>query len=136
MTYVVRFKPGVTLNGLGSAGVRILAALDDASQFFKRDITVTCGTDSHPPSDPHSEGAALDIRCSDMPEATVFAFVKWMQKTLGPDFTVLYESPTKPLGVLASIAYVNAGASGPHVHAQLRKNYGPYPPSEVFQDAS
>ena len=128
MPNVVRFKAGVTLNGLAPAGAEILAAVVGAAHFFKRDITVTCGTDSHPPSDPHTVGAALDVRTSDMPEATIFAFVKWVQKTLGPDFTVLYEVPTKPVGVLAAVAYVNHGASAPHCHIQLRKGFGPYPP--------
>ncbi|WP_460292378.1 hypothetical protein, partial [Bacillus cereus] len=62
MTAVVRLKPGVKLDGLAPAGIRILAAIDAAAQVLKRDLTVTCGTEGHPPTDPHTCGEALDLR--------------------------------------------------------------------------
>lgn len=128
MIYAVRFKPGVTLNGLQPAGARILASLWKATQVFQRDLMVTCGTDSHGPDDPHTLGRALDMRTTDLPEAVIYALLPWLTKDLGPDFTVLYEVRDKPSGILAPVAWVNPLASGPHAHLQLRKGYGAYPP--------
>mgnify|MGYP007100068665 CR=1 FL=1 len=124
---VVLTLPSVRLTGLRAAGIRILAAVDSAAQLLKRDLTVTCGVEGHPPTDPHTQGAALDLRTKDFLECTVLALVAALKKTLGPDFTVLYEVPSKPLGVLASIAYVNPDATAPHVHVQLKRGFGPYP---------
>jgi hypothetical protein len=129
VTFVVRLLASVTLNGLAPAGVRILAALDRATQILKRDLVVTCGTDSHPSDDPHTKGCALDVRTKDLPEGAILALVAALRADLGADFTVLYEVPTTPNGVLASIAYVNTGASAAHLHIQLRKGFGSYPPA-------
>lgn len=136
MTPVLDFAPGVTLNGLKPAGARILAALDGATFAMKRNLLVTCGTNGHPPTDPHTLGAALDVRTKDLPEATILALVQWLRKALGPDFTVLFEVPSKPVGVLASIAYINPVATGPHIHIQLRKGFGPYPPVDGTTQAA
>jgi len=127
----VRFKSGVTLNGLQPAGARILSVLDRAAVFFQRDLTVTCGTDSHPADDPHTLGRAFDIRTRDLPQATIVTLIPWLQKSLGPDFTVLYETPTKPVGFLASLAFVNPSATSEHCHIQVRKGYGEWPPAEA-----
>ena len=126
----VRVKPGVTFDGLKPAGVRLLAAIDRMSQILVRDLMITCGTDSHPAMDPHTRGEAVDVRTSDLPPAVILTLVNGLTKLLGPDFTVLYETPVKKTDVLASIAYFNPQATGEHLHLQLRKNYGPWPPTE------
>lgn len=128
---VIRFKPGVKIDGLAPSGVRILAALDGAAQTLKRDLTVTCGREGHAVTDPHTQGAALDVRTKDLPEGTIIALVAALKKTLGTDFTVLYETPDRPLGVLAALAFVNPAALAPHLHIQLRRGFGPYPPKEA-----
>lgn len=127
MTPCLRFKSGVTLNGLQPAGARILSVLDQATFQINRDLTVTSGTDSHGPDDPHTRGCAFDVRTLDLPEATIFTLVPWLKKKLGQDFTVLYEVPKPPLGILAAVAFVNPKASAAHCHIQLRKGFGVYP---------
>lgn len=121
MTPCVVTKPGVQFDRIAPGGFKILAALQAASFIFDRDVVITCGTESHPATDPHARGEAFDVRAAGMSDATVLAFVDYLNRQLGPAFTVLYETPSKPSGVLASVAYVNAGASAPHFHVQVRK---------------
>lgn len=127
MIPVVRCLPSVELTGLAPAGIRILAAIDRMTTILGHDLTVTSGLDSHT-SGQHPKGQALDVRTKDLTEGVILALYHGMKKALGPDFTVLYEVKTKPLGVLGQIATVNMNASAPHIHAQLRKDFGPYPP--------
>ena len=132
MTGCVRFKPGVDLRGLAPAGARLLAAVDFVAQAMGRDLTVTCGTDSHGADDPHTRGAALDVRVADLSDDQTLVAYDNLRKLLGHEFTVLYEVPEKPAGLLAGIAYVNPAASGPHFHLQVRKGYrGAWPDGEV-----
>lgn len=112
----------VKLDPIAPAGGAILAALALAATTIKRDLTVTCGAEGHPPTDPHSRGEAYDARVAGLPEATIYALISSLKATLGPRFTVLYETPTKPMGILASMAYVNPHASAPHLHIQLGIN--------------
>lgn len=119
---ILRFAPGVTVGDPPTAcQTRILAALDGAAGLLRHDLTVTCGREGHPLTDPHTRGLALDVRVQDLSEAQILALVDAVQQRLGAAFTVLYEIPVRPVGVLASIAYVNANATGPHCHVQLRK---------------
>lgn len=115
---VLRVKDGVHFDIIAPAGFRILAAFDAATKVMGRDLTITCGSDSHPPNDPHSRGEAMDLRANDLSDGQILALTGFLETTLGPRFTVLYETPTMPSGVLAQIAYVNAAATGTHIHVQ------------------
>lgn len=117
----LRLAPSVSLDGLQEPGVKILSAFEQATRLLGRDLRVTCGTDSHDIEDPHSNGAAIDVGARDLPDGIVIALRDYLMKALGADFTVLYETKTKPAGVLAGIAYVNPNATGAHIHVQLRK---------------
>ncbi len=124
----VLFKSGVVTTGVAPAGVRILAAIDGLSQMLGRHLTVTSVSDGNrKPDDPHKRGEAVDLRSGDLSEAQILASHRWLTKTLGHDFTVLYEVPVKPNGVLASIAYVNKSATAGHFHIQIRKGFGVWP---------
>jgi hypothetical protein len=129
---VVRFLPGVELAAkpvpLQPAGVRILAALDNLSRVLGLDVTVTCGTDSHPPSDVHTAGEAFDVRVKDWTIPVTLKAVTFLKQVLGERFTVLYECPEPPKEpALAAIAYTNPNATGSHLHIQ-RKRGTVYPP--------
>jgi hypothetical protein len=117
-------KDGVRFDRFGSNAAILAAGLIVALRL-KRDLTVTCGTDSHPETDPHTQGAAVDFRASDLSDGQIVAAVGHFTELLGPKFTVLYESPTKPIGVLAPIAYVNPKATGAHLHVQFAKGVAP-----------
>jgi hypothetical protein len=121
-------KEGVKFDRIRPAGFKILAVLQAATYIFDRDLVITCGTEAHPPSDPHSTGEAFDVRVANMPEATILALHNYLRQNLGDRFTVLYETPQKPAGVLASIAVVNPKATAPHFHIQ-RKAGTVYPPA-------
>lgn len=124
---VVRCLPSVVLTGLAPAGIRLLSALDLMAQTIRRDLTVTCGLEAHTEG-AHPRGEALDVRTRDLSEPQILVLVDGLKKVLGRDFTVLYEVPTKPVGALAPISFVNAGATGPHLHLQLKKGFGKWPP--------
>ena len=63
---MLRMKPGAVLGTPAPAGFRLLAAIDRASRLVRVDLTLTCGTDSHGPDDPHTRGEAYDVRTRDL----------------------------------------------------------------------
>lgn len=65
---IVRVKFGVHFNRIDPAGFRILGSLDRVARSLPFDLTLTCGTDAHDASDPHSLGRAYDIRTHDLSE--------------------------------------------------------------------
>lgn len=110
MTPCVRVKPGVKFDVIAPAGFRILSALDRASVAFVHDITITCGSEAHPPTDPHSTGEAYDIRTNDLAPADVPELASYLTRALGGAFTVIIESPA-----------TNPKATGAHIHIQRKK---------------
>ncbi len=120
MTPCVLFKDGVTLGDPPtSCQVRILSAYDQGARLLGVPLTVTSGRDAHTTGS-HPKGLALDIRTENLSEAQTLTLFNFVRKTLGPDFTVLYERKAKTAGVLGPITTVNANATAPHIHAQLR----------------
>lgn len=122
MNVLRRKDASVVLDPIAPAGGAILAAAAMAATTIKCDLVITCGSEGHPPTDPHTLGEAIDIRTSDLSEGQLLALYHALKTTLGPKFTVLYEVKAKPAGVLGSIAYVNTHASAPHLHIQRAKN--------------
>lgn len=120
MTPVVRRKDdSIQLNRLAPAGFRILSVIDQAALLCKTSLRITCGTEGHAPTDPHTLGQAVDIGATEFPPPLVMALHDALSRLLGPAFTVLYECPTRPGDpVLRQIAYVNPTATAPHFHCQ------------------
>lgn len=113
---------------IAPGGFRILAALDHATQVIGHDLTITAGTNDHSIGK-HPVGEAFDVRVRDLTVPEILRLRENLQATLGPRFTVLFESPTKPADpALADIATINTGASAPHVHIQVKRGTS-YPPS-------
>ncbi len=117
-------KAGVQLlPWTAEAGV-IHGALEIASAITGRQIVITCGTEAHGPTDPHTMGRARDIRTSEW-DATgileVIAAIRQGFHQLTPAFpwVVIYESPTPPTDSrLAAMVSVNPNATAPHCHIQ------------------
>ena len=132
---VVRHRPSARFDQIRPAGFRILAALDQAAQDCRVDLTITSGTDSHALPDPHVTGEAYDVSVAGLSAQQISDVKASLEDCLGPLFTVLYEVgqvPSDP--TLRSIAYVNVKATGPHFHIQRRKHtvFPPTPdPSEI-----
>lgn len=63
---VILVKAGARFDVIDPAGFRLLGALDRVSRSLPYDLTITCGTDSHPTTDPHTLGRAYDIRTHDL----------------------------------------------------------------------
>lgn len=120
-------KPGVDLSGLQAGGARILAVAAHAPLELGLDVTVTCGKERHPPTDPHSLGNALDIRVIGLAPDDILRLYGYLSTTLGSLFTVLLEWPLKdgdpPLDPrLESLRYKSqTAATAPHLHIQVGK---------------
>lgn len=118
MIPVLRFRPEVTILP-APAGSRILAAFDKATSVLACDLTVTCGSEGHPPTDPHTLGNAMDLSIHALSTDQIVRLVNFLKTTLGSRFTVLYEVPSLPDdATLKGLAYVNPHATGPHIHVQ------------------
>src|SRR5678810_1000544 len=123
----VRFKDGVRTDPMTPAVARIITALDIAARWRSHDLTVTCGREGHPASDPHTLGRALDVRVRDLTPDETIKLYTYLQSLLGDLFRVIYETPIQP----TKIAYVNAGATAPHFHIQVAKDQPEYPPKDA-----
>lgn len=124
----VTVKTGAMLNGLAPAGIRLLAALEVTARRLNLHLVVTCGTDSHPPNDPHSLGVALDIRTNDQ----TFETKKLMLNALIAEVSEgALDAPmviSNGLGTSLFWGWIeNPGAADEHLHAQLRHGRV-YPP--------
>jgi len=130
---VTAVYPGTAdFSTLAPAGIRILAALDNAARVLGIDLTITCACEGHPPGDPHTTGEAMDVRVRGFSTVVTLKLVMFLQQVLGPLFTVLLETP-KPFTDpdLAAIQTVNPHASGPHLHLQRKKGTTWPPPAGV-----
>lgn len=111
---------------IAPGGFRILGALQRVAEICQLELTITSAADSHPADDPHSRGEAYDVRVRGLSEQQIFRLYYWLQAELGGKFTVLFETPVLPTPDgpwknLGLIAYVNPGATGPHLHVQVAK---------------
>lgn len=61
----VVLKPGVVLDRIAPAGYVILDAIRETAKRLALELTVTCGNEAHPATDPHSTGEAIDVRSHD-----------------------------------------------------------------------
>lgn len=52
--------PTARFDVIAPAGFALLGALDNASE--PDDLVITCGSEGHPPDDPHTLGKAYDVR--------------------------------------------------------------------------
>lgn len=121
------FKPGVTLIP-DPAGARLLGSIERLARRWPSDLTVSCGSDSHPPTDPHSLGRAFDVRTHGMTDDEKRLLIRAVLLDLqdGP------ADPPKLLAIqeiwyaLATRAWFGQiehyGDADEHCHLQLRKN--------------
>lgn len=130
--HVVWCRDSVKWLHLAPAGIRILGAIDRTAQQCGLDLVITCGTEGHPLGDPHTLGEAVDVSVKEMDVPTLLAVRDFLQLTLGPLFTVLYECPALPTDPrLQGIVYVNAQATAPHFHLQRKKGTLFPPPAKA-----
>jgi hypothetical protein len=129
---VLRLKPGAEFRRLDASGFRILGTLDRIARELPYDLTVTCGSDSHPPSDPHTLGRAVDVRTHDLTDEQKLHVLKAVILDLSVSGL---DAPTElPLDVRNQATRFffgqleNQGDSSEHLHFQQRKGVN-YPPS-------
>lgn len=126
---VVHVKDGVTFKMGPAAGFRILSSIERLAFHLGADVTITCGSDSHPLSDPHTRGEAYDVRTSGSDDETIKRMVMFLRNDLGALFTVLHErqEDVPPGSPLSGLVTVNPLASGQHIHCQPKRG-SVYPP--------
>lgn len=125
---VVHVKPGVRFDLITPGAVRMLGALDAVARIVGVDLTITSGTDSHPPTDVHARGLAYDVSVAGLTVDQILDIRHQLQVELGAGFTVLYESAVTPADArLQVIVYLDPHATAPHFHVQV-KNGTVYPP--------
>lgn len=113
---------------LPPAGLRILGALDFTADSLDLPLVITCGTEGHAITDPHTRGCAFDVRARDLTVPQILQVKQQLARVLGPEFVVLYECPQPPdVPALQTIAYVNPRATAPHFHIQLKKGLTTWP---------
>lgn len=127
---VVRVKPGVLFNVIAPAGIRLLGALDTTARRLNVDLTITCGTEGHPPADPHSSGEAYDIRTHDFSDdqkrVVLRAVLLELSDGSAEDAPVVVGDG---LGTRAFWGWIeHPGEPNEHIHIQ-RRNHTVYPPS-------
>jgi len=115
-------KPGVQFAQIAPGGFRILAALDAVARAAPFDLVITCGTDGHPPTDPHTLGKAYDVRTHDLTEDQKTALVRDVLLALQTDAT---DAPVETSGGLATKTFFgwieHPGELTEHCHVQVRK---------------
>jgi hypothetical protein len=99
-------KDSVRFRLIRSETLRLMQIADEAYKKHGFQLTITCGTDGHPPDDPHFNGYAIDMRTHGIPEASKAAILQYMVEEAGPDYYIFLESP---------------GTDNEHFHGQLRK---------------
>lgn len=119
----LRFKDGVTLTP-NVAGARLLGSIERAARTV--DLTITAGSDSHGPADPHTRGQAFDVRTHGMLDGDKQALLRRVLEDLADgahDATVLMVLP----GIWFALATTrwfgqieNHGLDTEHAHFQLR----------------
>ncbi len=120
MEPVLLIKPGVTFKPTWACA-RLIDALKATAKQLGLVLTITAGSDSHPPTDVHTIGEALDVRTHDLaPEQKQNVLYELMRQLQhGP-----MDAPIKTSSGLATSRFFawieNPGQPDEHLHAQRR----------------
>lgn len=120
---------GASFAHIDPAGFRILASLDHIARLLQLPLRITCGTEDHPPTDPHTLGRAYDVGIRGLEPDQVLKILDALTALLPrAEFTVLLETPTPFTDPrLANVQYLNPHATACHLHVQLRKGLDQWP---------
>ncbi len=123
----VLVKAGVRFDRIQPAGFALLWGIQQAAFTLGLDLTITCGTEGHTPTDPHTLGEAVDVSVANLTPTQIRLLHTTLIKSLAWHVpgacTVLFEVQSFPTTEpeLASIATVNPRATAPHFHLQRAK---------------
>lgn len=124
MNYVLHVKDGVKFAPIAPAGFRILGALERTARRLSLSLTITAGTDGHPPGDPHTDGEAYDVRTHDLTDDQKRLVLKQTMLDLC-DEQNLMDTPMVTSGGLATMAFFgwieHPQTDAEHIHIQRRK---------------
>lgn len=119
---VVRVKPGALFDRIDPAGFRLLGSLDRVARAMPVDLVVTCGSDAHPASDPHTLGRAYDVRTRDLTPDQIDFVLKGVLLDLQEAES---DAPIAVSGGFATTRFFgwleHPGAENVHLHFQQRK---------------
>lgn len=119
---VLRVKPGARFDRIDAAGFRLLGTLDRIAREVPYDLTISCGSDDHPPTDPHTLGRAYDVRTHDLTPDQRAYVLRAVLLDLQADAA---DAPLETSGGLATRHFFgwleHAGEANEHLHFQQRK---------------
>ena len=121
---MVSLKPGVVLDRLAPAAYVILDAIREASIRLGQELTVTCGNEAHPATDPHSIGEAIDVRSKpfgpDLKLKVLDTIMQVLAEWHGEAVVSLNDTQRATAQFFGQLE--NLGFPTEHFHIQRRKN--------------
>ena len=125
MTYGLLVKPGVSFDLVAPAGFRILGALERTCRRLQFSLTITCGCEAHPPTDPHTLGEAYDVRTRDFSLDDKRRILRELMLDLVDDANPI--DVVLPVGNgLATVQFYgqieDIGGPNEHLHVQRRRS--------------
>lgn len=122
----VRFDP------IRPAGFRILAALDRTAAALGVVLEITCGSNGHPPGDPHTDGCAYDVRTHKFDDETKERVLTRLLQHLSAGGLDTILEISNGLATAQFYGFIEArGTPNEHLHIQRRR--GVEFPSTLFQ---
>ncbi len=120
----------VQLNPIAPAGFRILEACSSVARAMGFVVEITCGSNSHPASDPHTLGMAYDIRSHKMSLLQKQMFLRGVMDNLAYSTSDLAISTDGGLATTYFFGFLeDPGTPNEHFHIQRRKS-AVWPPVE------
>ena len=118
----LQVKAGVAFTVITPAGFRLLGAIERTARHLQLPLTITCGCDGHPPSDPHMTGDAYDVRAHGLTEDQKQAVLHWVMVELIEGTT----DAALPTGIGVATRHFygqreDPGGANEHFHFQRRK---------------
>lgn len=138
MTAHVQLKKHAAIRTIAPAGIRILAAIDQAARYMGIVLTITSASErrGRAETDPHMTGEAFDVSVIGLTPKETRDLWRSLTLTLGTAFTVLLEAPIgMDIGELTDIVYHSKGATALHLHVQRKKGTVWPPPPTTSQPA-
>ena len=98
-------KQGVQFTKFRTETLKLMTVADACYKAFGCTCRITCGTDGHSLTDPHTNGYAIDMGTHELPEEKKQPILKAIQEAAGPDYYIFLEAQ---------------GTDNEHFHGQTR----------------
>lgn len=118
----LRVKPGVKFTPIAPAGFRILGALERTARGLNIELTITCGSEAHELTDPHTTGQAYDLRTHDLTNEQKQRVLACVLDELRDGIADVVTETSGGLATLGFFGWIeHPGTDAEHLHVQRRK---------------